>query len=187
MKTHWRNGLIILVASLTVGVSGQPPAAKNAAAFVPPAAGGTMNPGAVGGQMSPGAVAGTLSPGGFLGPTLSGSNFVSGSPGGTLYLGPSGIFPKPVRLAPAGGTLTGSGVGGVQSSVIIAGGNAYSPTGGSVSAGGVGGVNRSVIVTGGTSTASGGTLTPAGTGGFRSTAPTTRSGSSVIVAGGSTN
>ena len=83
MKTYLSKALVILIASVAVGVDGAPPGANVSLV------GGAMNPGPVGGQMSPGVVGGTLSPGNFLG-SSAGFSFAdlafNGAPGGTLYL-----------------------------------------------------------------------------------------------------
>jgi len=79
-----------------------------------------MNPEPVWGQMPPGAVVGMLSPDAFPGPLTPGSAFVNGIPGGSLYFDPSGTLHNPALIAAPGGTLSGSGVGGVRTSVVEA-------------------------------------------------------------------
>jgi hypothetical protein len=191
MKKLLSSALVIL--SVAVGVNGAPPVATGttatsdttAGAFIPPPFGGAMSPGGVGGQLFPGPVGGTLNPGGFLGPLTPGSSFVYGIPGGSLYSNPNVLLRNQAPLAPAGGALNGSGVGGVKSSVIVTGG-ATAPPGGTLSGGGVGGVKSSVIVAGGASTpGTGGALSNGGTGGSLSAGQVTGSASSVIVTGGS--
>jgi hypothetical protein len=179
MKTLVVHALVILVASAAVGVRGAPPEAGSepavaSGAYIPPPAGGMMNAGPVGGQMSSGGVGGSLSPGGFLGPLNLGSTFNSGIPGGSLYFGPGGILQNPAPATPSGGTLSGNGVGGVKSSVIVAGANTPSPVGGALSGNGVGGVRSGVIVAGG------------GTGTAAASGAVTPSARSVIVTESST-
>ena len=89
--------------------------------------------------MSPGVIGGTVNPGGFLGPLIPDPTFVYGIPGGSLYLAPNGNFQNFAPTAVPGGSLSGGGVGGMRSSVIVAGGPSI-PPGGALSGGGVGGM-----------------------------------------------
>ena len=220
MKTHLSNALVILIVSLTFGVNGAPTVANSATAttvaatgtFILPPVGGAMNLGPVGGRMFPGAVGGTLSPGGSTSPLTPASIFLNGIPGGSLYFDRNGTLQNLAPLAPPGGILSGAGVGGVKSNVIVTGGTnippggtlngggaggvksnvivtggANIPPGGTLSGGGVGGLKSNVIVTGGATSLPGGTLNAGGVGGALSSGTITGSASSVIVTGGSTN
>jgi hypothetical protein len=182
MKQQLSNVLVILIVSVAVGINGVPVVASSAAAttagtaraFITPPVGGTINPGPVGGQMASGAVGGALSADGFIQPLTPGPTFVNGIPSQILYIGSNGIPRNLAPLGRPGGTWSGSGVGGVKSSVIVAGGANNLP-GGTWSGNGVGGVKSSVIVAGGANNPPGGTLSGSGVGGVKS---------SVIVAGG---
>ena len=213
MKTYLSKALVILIASVAVGVDGAPPGANVSLV------GGAMNPGAPsGGRCLPewSAERSVLA-------IFWDRRRVSALPtwrsmalrAELFILVPNGIFPNRTivtgggPLAAPGGTLSGGGVGGVKSSVIVAGGTLTAGgTGGTLIVGGVGGVKSSVIVAGGTPTAggtggtlsgsgvggvksnvivAGGTLTAGGTGGTLTPGAVTGSAHSVTVTGGSTH